>query len=411
MPFSEAILPYIYDFYKKVRLAVGVRSRYNGAMRKWIAGIALAALLPSGAAQADVLLWTQDGYRMAAENAAGELLLISGALEEADGLVVNAGVMFTVLSGEDPQNAPDEAPIRWSEVTDGDGMDKIERAIATPDGWLAVGSTSSTNLGDTYHEGWYDGKERMTDAWALRLDDDGGMIWSQTYGGSDWDSFHAVCPAHGGGWIAVGSTYSGDGDVTGWHDSGELFRKPDGWIAHLDETGAMRWQRAIGGSGYDEFTGVAQVPGGYMVVGITDSADGDTADPLGDRDAWILLLDEAGEITSQRRMGGADEDTFAALAQGPDGWLAVGASWSFAQGEDREEAGWAVCLDAAGETVWTLRFGKEGVERPQYAAFSGVDAWLVAGTSQDGTDVLQWLFAIHESGSEWKALHGRYMPY
>lgn len=367
---------------------------------------ALLCLLPAfgpclDAGAADALMWTEDGYRVLALNGAGEALLLSEAMETRDGFAQHVGVRFLILP---PENSGES--LRTAVLTGGDGTEKLMRAVAAGDGWLAVGSTSSTNLTAQWHEGWYDHGEAKTDGWAVRVDRDGAVLWQRSYGGSGWDSFAAVCDAHDSGWIVVGSTDSRDGDVDGWHDSGALFDQSDGWVAHIDPDGALRWQTVLGGGGQDTLTGVAAVPGGYLIVGSTNSANGDAEGGYGEQDGWVVLLDPEGQVLSERHYGGASEDGFSDLAAGPDGWLAAGATWS---GEDglavSSNRAWAVLLDGQGEALWTLRFGSERTKYVHAVAWQN-GSWLVAGITYQQDGGTEWIAAIQPDGGAWQLLRG-----
>lgn len=365
----------------------------------------LLAVFPiSARAQSDpgaweALLWTEDGYRLYAGNAAEEVLMISDAREMIDGFAQNVGVRFTVIG-----RYGNEMP---ASTAGGNGTDGLAHAAAATDGWIAVGATSSSDLGTTWHEGTYDDKEPKTDGWVVRVDLDAQVRWMRTYGGSDWDSFAAVCPAHDGGWIVAGNTYSSDGDVTGRHDSGELFAQPDGWVLHLDDDGSIRWARTYGGSGHDELFSIRQVPGGYIAVGETDSGDGDVQGNLGGRDGWVLLLSPDGDILHQACLGGPSDDTLNALAIGPAGMLlAAGSTWRpDVLGTEQVAHGWAVSLDVDAQPLWSLTFGLAGVERSHAVVWNDT-FWAIAGYTYADEGMKEWIVSIPPEGGDWALIRG-----
>ena len=66
----------------------------------------------------------------------------------------------------------------------------------------------------------------------------------------------------------------------------------DIWILKLDVSGNVDWQRTYGGIGNEFSSAMQQSPdGGIVVAGSTIDSFG-----LGSRDAWVLKLDENGEI-------------------------------------------------------------------------------------------------------------------
>src|SRR5690606_1845464 len=94
-----------------------------------------------------------------------------------------------------------------------------------------------------------------------------------------------------GGYIVAGTSYSDDGDVTSHHGN------RDYWIVKLDASGAIAWQKSLGGSGSDYVQSIQQtVDGGYIVAGTSYSDGGDVAGHHGYSDYWIVKLDASGAI-------------------------------------------------------------------------------------------------------------------
>ena len=88
--------------------------------------------------------------------------------------------------------------------------------------------------------------DHPTDIWLAKLDDTGRLEWSHSYGGAGREIPVRVITTTGGGYLITGWTNSSDGDVTGNHN-GTL----DGWVIKVNDTGAIQWQRCLGGNGTD----------------------------------------------------------------------------------------------------------------------------------------------------------------
>ena len=368
--------------------------------KKMIAAVFLAAALPA-IALCDVIVETPDGFRRAAQDGGqGNTLLMMQERKDVDGLIANVGARLTLSS------AAGEA--LWTQVIGGDGDDMLSQAVWTGEGWLAVGASSSSDLGEGWHDAWYDVYEPKTDGWIVRLDREGSLLWSRCLGGMDTDAFYGVCEAWGGGYVIVGETYSGDGDVVGWHDSGELFRQPDGWVVCVDEAGEVLWQRCLGGSGYDVLRGIVPVEGGYLCVGETDSQDGDVSGGHGDRDGWVVYVDTSGEVMAQYCYGGGSEDALWAVTSGEEGILAVGYGWFENQGEGEQRYnsnGWALALTETGEQRWQVRFGVDDNHHARYVEAG--NAWHVAGFTQMNGYELHWVVEIPSDGTDWQVIRSR----
>lgn len=98
------------------------------------------------------------------------------------------------------------------------------------------------------------------DMWILKLDATGNVIWQKSYGGTNSDYARSVKQTSDSGYIAAGSTSSfGAGGS-------------DAWIIKLDSTGTIIWQRAYGGVNSDEAYSVLQdSDGSYIIAGRTNS--------------------------------------------------------------------------------------------------------------------------------------------
>ena len=132
----------------------------------------------------------------------------------------------------------------WKRTYGGKYYDVASAITAVPSGgYLLAGYTNSKGAG-------------YSDGWAVRLDEKGNTLWERTFGGRREDKAFAVIPAdgNGGGFLLVGRTSSrGAG-------------KSDAWAIRLDDEGNKIWERAVGGSEWDVAYGVVRVPGGTEEV-------------------------------------------------------------------------------------------------------------------------------------------------
>lgn len=157
------------------------------------------------------------------------------------------------------------------------------------------------------------------DAWVVKLDDSGNIEWQKCLGGSGWDAAYYIENTSDGGYIVAGYTWSNDGDVAENHGN------TDAWIVKLNNTGNIEWQKCFGGSGLDYFYSIQQTTdAGYVVISNTDSNDGDVIGNHGDDDVWVLKLDNLGDIQWQKCMGGTDCDFAESIQPTNDGGFIVG---------------------------------------------------------------------------------------
>jgi hypothetical protein len=104
--------------------------------------------------------------------------------------------------------------------------------------------------------------------------------------GLHWDVGNAVIQTSDGGYAVSGYVSSDDGNVTGFHG---MF---DYWVAKLSSTGDLEWQKALGGSEIDQGRSLVNSgDGGYVIMGGTQSSNGDVIGNNGGAEYWIVKLD------------------------------------------------------------------------------------------------------------------------
>ncbi|CAN5654692.1 hypothetical protein BH10BAC3_BH10BAC3_04450 [soil metagenome] len=152
-----------------------------------------------------------------------------------------------------------------------------------------------------------------------------------TLGGSMEDDMNyatnSVKQTSDGGYIVIGTSNSNNGDVTGNHGD------HDYWIVKLSSLCIIEWQKSLGGTGFDQAYSIEQTSdGGYIIAGITDSHNGDVSgnhnfeDGL---DAWIVKLTSNGDIQWQKCLGGSNLDYAFSIRQTNDGgYILAGKTYS-----------------------------------------------------------------------------------
>ena len=108
--------------------------------------------------------------------------------------------------------------------------------------------------------------------------------------------------------MIMGITESNDGDVSGNHGGSDL------WFLKMFQNRTIAWQKCLGGSGNE--TGYDSSPefestqdGGYLLSGYTESNDGDVSGNHGGGDTWIVKLNSNREIEWQKCIGGSASDS------------------------------------------------------------------------------------------------------
>ncbi|PZU04864.1 MAG: hypothetical protein DI622_19670 [Chryseobacterium sp.] len=162
----------------------------------------------------------------------------------------------------------------------------------------------------------------------LKLDSTGNLQWQKTFGGSGTDNAQSVIQTSDGGYMVAGLSRSGNGLV---HDHyGNLFTN-DAWIIKLDGNGNIIWKKSKGGTGNDVATFIKEMSdGGYVFAGYSSSDDGDAAgNPAGSANFWIVKINNNGNVIWQKSMGGSLGDFGQSMSQTSDGgFIMTGYSYS-----------------------------------------------------------------------------------
>ena len=115
--------------------------------------------------------------------------------------------------------------------------------------------------------------------------------WNKTFGGSGLDYALSVQQTRDGGYIVAG--YSGSYDIPGVTNHGN----DDAYLVKLDATGAVVWQQMYGGSCCDAAESIQQTSdGGYIVTGDSYSTDIPGCTNHGLADYSLLKLDADGNL-------------------------------------------------------------------------------------------------------------------
>ena len=137
---------------------------------------------------------------------------------------------------------------RWQTTHDRSANDNFSDCVALEDGgFLAVGKSLS---GDSF------------DGWMVRTDESGLALWDKAFGGASDDFFQQVVVLPGAGFAVLGSTGTGNDGM-------------DAWLIRTDRDGNVLWNERYGGAGTQTGTRLAVMPDddGYVFAGYRSGAD------------------------------------------------------------------------------------------------------------------------------------------
>jgi hypothetical protein len=300
----------------------------------------------------------------------------------------------------------------WQKSLGGSKHDRGLSVQQTADGgYIAIGDTYSNN-GDVK------GNRGLCDMWVTKLSESGEIVWQKSLGGSDSDGGADIQHTADGGYIAIGHTYSKDGDVKGYHNSGKY--QADMWVTKLSESGNLEWQKTLGGSETEYGRSIQQTSdGGYIAAGFSHSNDGDASGNRGNSDMWVVKLTGGGNLEWQKSLGGSGKDEAFSVKQTSDGgYIAAGVCGSNDGDVSGNHGGLDFCvvkLSEDGNLEWQKSLGGSKGDAAMSVWQTADGGFIAAGSSDSndgdasgnhgGADI--WLTKLSPGGSlEWQKSAG-----
>ena len=215
-------------------------------------------------------------------------------------------------------------------------------------------------IGRSYsNDGQVTGNHGSEDIWVTKLSKDGTLQWEKSLGGTNTEQGNWIKQTYDGGYILTGWTISHDGDIT------HYFNNEDYWVVKLDDTGGVKWQNNYGGTSTDIGTCIIEtLDTNYVVGGYVYSFDSDVVGGHGSSDMWIAKLDKTGGIVWKKGYGGSGHDGASVILQVPgNGYIIAGNTDSHDQDVGFSHGGgdyWVVRLDDTGKILWEKTYGGSG---------------------------------------------------
>jgi len=208
------------------------------------------------------------------ENNNNEFIFVGGSDSNDVDITNNKGSYdFWVVKSEAGGN------MIWEKSFGGSEIDEARGIVSTDDGsYIIVGDTRSNEQDVSLNNG-------AADLWMIKISDDGDLIWNRSIGGSNFDVSRSINKTSDNGFIIAGSSRSSDGDVA--RNQGQN----DAWIVKIDTNGQLLWETTVGGSNIDfAYDAVQLANGNIIAVGETSSSDGDITQNKGFTDLLIIKL-------------------------------------------------------------------------------------------------------------------------
>ena len=187
----------------------------------------------------------------------------------------------------------------WKKNYGGTDNDTAYSITETADkGFIVAGATTSINgdLAGVSHNG-------ASDAWLFKVDSSGNLQWSKVYGGANQDGFKKIIRAPGNTFVCTGYSKSSTVSANGNKGGADL------WAVRLNAQGGVVWSRTYGGSNDEAGYGISITPSnGCLIAGYTLSNDQDVKISYGKADSWLVMLSLNGTLDWEKTIGSTEDD-------------------------------------------------------------------------------------------------------
>ena len=155
-----------------------------------------------------------------------------------------------------------------------------------------------------------------SDYWLTKLDNDGNILWDNTYGGASSETPVSIAKTSVNNLLLSG--YS-DSDISG--DKSESNRgNMDYWIISVDTAGTDLWQKTLGGTSIDNLFSSTELPNNTFLLGgrsLSNNNGDKTDDRIGDFDYWLCKIKADIPLSTQNQISSNDGPIFANLFPNP----------------------------------------------------------------------------------------------
>ncbi len=210
------------------------------------------------------------------ENANNEFLIAGSSDSDDVDISGNKGsydfwVVKTASSGD----------LIWEKSFGGMEIDEARGIAPSNDGnYVIVGDTRSSDQDVSQNNG-------AADLWLIKISDNGDVLWEQSIGGTNFDVPRSIRPTFDGGFLIAGSSRSSDGNLN--INQGQN----DAWILKVNSSGQLVWQKTFGGTEIDfGYDAVELLDGSTILVGESSSSDGDLSENQGFTDLLIIKINQ-----------------------------------------------------------------------------------------------------------------------
>jgi hypothetical protein len=216
----------------------------------------------------------------------------------------------------------------WQTVVGAEEIDKLFSATTTDGGYVVFGLSYSYGNGSSC-------------AWAVKLDENGSVVWNKIYGQTYDTALRNGVLAQDGSILMAGYTdLLGQGNYSFY-------------LIDIGSDGCLVWNKTYSGADSQKAYSMAKVADGYILAGDINSLSSAT-------DACVIKVDLNGNLMWNTTIGGKNTDSAAYITSSKDGGHIV-AGFTFSYGAGQRDF-WLTKLSGDGQIVWSRTLGNEAFQ-------------------------------------------------
>lgn len=240
--------------------------------------------------------------------------------------------------------------VLWSKTWGGTGKDRAQDIVQTADGGFAIAGYTTSPPAAYY------------DAFLIRTNGSGDTLWTRRFGTSGFDDANTVVTHPDGGFVLGGQSTNGGAGL-------------DMYMVRLNTAGDIIWTKKFGTNGTDNIEHIIRQPDGtYILAGGTDDTGG-----LGGNDGYLVKTDTGGTVLWSKVYGGNSQDDFHQVYRTVGGnFILSGTSRSSGALEPNM---WLIKTNSSGDSLWSRTYGGDNHDHGYSAVQTSDGGYIFVGYS------------------------------
>ena len=284
--------------------------------------------------------------------------------------------------------------VQWSKTFGGASSDYANEVFQTEDGGYIA-------VGTIYTGGLFEKQ-----AVIIKTDKDGNQEWTREIGYLDSDEGSSIVETEDGSFAVTGSYL----DHTAGHHLGELL-----FAKFQSDAPPHSYDvfEIFEGNGIDHGQCIRQTSdGGFIIAGYSNSTSGDekVSENKGGKDIWVVKLNSSGQLIWEKSFGGSSDEEAFSVQQTSDGGFIISGNTRSNDGDVTGYHGntdcWVIKQDSDGGLQWEKTLGGNAYETANSVIQTEDGGFIVAGyTSSANGDVTKnhgdrdgWLVKLNSEG-------------